>query len=79
MLVLAVGGGDDLRKVLLLHLQNVLEEGEVRLVGTVGLIGLVKVSNPGATTTSAELGNRQGLRQTEHVLGIQIGLSAVIS
>lgn len=77
LFVLAVGGRDDLRELVLVHLQHVLEELQVRLVAGGGGVGLVDVGDHGGAAGGAELGDRQWRAHAEEVLRVEVGFAAV--
>lgn len=77
LLVLAVGGGDHLRQVLVVHLDNVLEEVQVWLIVVVAGVGLVQIRDERGTASSAEFGHRDRRADTHDILQVQVGLAAV--
>lgn len=77
LLVLTIGGRDNLRQVLVLHLDDILQEVQVGLIVVIVRVRLVQIRNKGCTTTSAELGDGDGSADTDDVLQIQVGLAAV--
>lgn len=77
LLVLSVRGGDNVRQVLVVHLDDVLQEVQVRLVVVVVRVGLVQVWDKRCATTGAELGDWDRRADADNILQVEVGLAAV--